>query len=1175
MKHLLLLTAVFFCGLQVIKAQQPGDLDPSFGNNGIVTANFGSPYNYNYKFMGRQVLLQSDEKIYVLVESDLQLAFIVKIFPDGSLDSNYGNNGFSDSVKMVESHAEIQPDGKIVLIGMNVYYNYNKYNDGIIARYNTQGKLDSSFDTDGKKAIDYIPSALAIRSDGKIIVVGGKLVCYNTDGSVDDTFNSDPLPLQWPTDLAIQNDGRMVVTGRINQGGINDDFAVVRYNDDGSLDSTFSSDGKQFTDFESSFDAATALALQKDGKILLAGYTGNALGFVRYNIDGSLDSSFGNNGKQKNLTSIVTSSIAIQSDGKIVVAGNGYGSQFIVERYNADGTPDNTFSGDGRQETDFGFPAASSTVAIQTDGKIIVAGNASGIASSYGPYFIIVRYAPNGNLDNSFDEDGKLTSQSHFKEGSTFYKSTTAQTDGKIIAAGYTWNGSNYDFIITRYNTDGTLDNTFNQDGNQIKDFGANDYANSVAMQIDGKIIIAGYSQINNNSSTFVLIRFNINGSIDSTFSEDGIQQNGFLITAIAIQNNGKILVSGASGGKHSDFAIIRYNSDGSLDSSFSGDGKLTTDFSFDDVNLDDVANSITIQNDGKIVAVGPSVYNLGKGYYEYYHSLARYNYDGSLDLTFSEDGKQTTLDISNDNANTVVIQSDKKILVGGSSGREGNLVFKRYNTDGNLDNTFGDNGTQVVDIKGSSKSLALQADGKILSSVVPTIEEQTLFTIVRLNTNGSLDNTFNGSGIQITDVTRVGGIVEDIVIVNNKLYAVGSGNNIGNVGVVARYFLDDETATPPTANLTNPAHDTTYIGPLDIKLAATATDADGSISKVELYNGETLLRTENSPPYSWLWKDVPVGEYTITAKAYDNDGLVTTSSPVHITVAANKAPTVNIITPADNQTFTEPANIHLEAIAKDPDGAINKVDFYNGEILLVTERKVPYTFNWKNVPTGDYIITARATDSYGEETISAVVHISVVSNIAPSVSIVNPANEESFTAPAAINIKAIAKDPDGKISKVEFYEGARLLRTERYAGYSWKWKDVPAGTYTITAKATDNLGAETISSPVTVIVESPETPLLARGRISETLDKANISAAISLKLSPNPAHNILNITTEGIERNRQTTMSLISSSGTILKTMRSNKSIQPLDVSALAKGVYTIRILSGDKVIYRKFVKL
>jgi uncharacterized delta-60 repeat protein len=372
--------------------------------------------------------------------------------------------------------------------------------------------------------------------------------------------------------------------------------------------------------------------------------------------------------------------LSIQSDGKILVSGS-TANDFAVVRYNADGSLDTTFSLDGVVTTDFGnqINDQSYGMAVQSDGKILVVGDSYSGSSTTD--FAIARYTVDGTLDTTFSGDGLVTTD-FGDTGETGY-GVTLQNDGKILVAGYLML-SRYFFATVRYNTDGSLDTTFSDDGLVITDVGSSyDYAQSVTMQSDGKILVAGCS-----NDKFALIRYNPDGSLDSSFSDDGKVTTDFSGgddgRSVIVQSDGKILVAGSSNG---DFAIVRYNADGSLDADFGSGGKLTTDFSggYDD------GRSVTLQSDGKILLAGSveisSQYDFG---------IARYNSDGTLDTTFSDDGKVNT-DIDGgtyDVATNVKVQSDGKIIVSGVSWKEGgsgtDFALVRYNADGTLDASFG-----------------------------------------------------------------------------------------------------------------------------------------------------------------------------------------------------------------------------------------------------------------------------------------------------------------------------------------------------------------------------------------------------------------------------------------------------------------------------------------------------
>jgi len=388
---------------------------------------------------------------------------------------------------------------------------------------------------------------------------------------------------------------------------------------DGDLDTSFDTDGKQTTAIGPRSSEANSVVVQNDGKIVVLGYSQNGsnndFAVVRYNTDGSLDTTFDSDGKQTTDISgnDVASSVVVQSDGKIVAAG--YATiatkrQFAVVRYNTDGSLDTTFSGDGKQTTALGSARDESfSIVLQSDGKIVAAGYSDN-GSNYD--FAVVRYNIDGSLDTTFDTDGKQTTS--IGSGNDVAYSVVLQSNGKIVAAGYARTGSNDGFAVVRYNTDGSLDTTFDSDGKQTTDLGSGAASYSVVVQSDDKIVVAGYYN-NVGNADFAVVRYNADGSLDTTFDSDGKQTTAIgsgadVGRSVALQSDGKIVIAGYSNnGVNDDFAVVRYNNDGSLDTSFDVDGKKTIAIG----SGNEVAYSVTVQSDGKIVAAGyatSAVYN-------------------------------------------------------------------------------------------------------------------------------------------------------------------------------------------------------------------------------------------------------------------------------------------------------------------------------------------------------------------------------------------------------------------------------------------------------------------------------------------------------------------------------------------------------------------------------------
>lgn len=708
MKKEILLCLLFFYSLQFCYSQA-GERDSSFGDRGIVSTDAGK--STKNASVPKKILLQLDGSMFeVFISGNSTLTFnqgytfITKRHRDGSADTTYGHKGFTSGVDLSATDAAMQPDGKIVIVGTNLFSLRST-----MARYNTDGSPDSSFSQDGK--LQGISAAsVTLQTDGKIVVAGGWTVArYNTDGSTDSTFGDNGLVLTgfYTNAVAIQKDGKLVVAGYTYGSSLS--MALARYNTDGSTDSSFAKSGKYTNAENPTSDEATSVTIESDGKIVAGGGSTEFtltdylfdISVWRFNTNGTPDSSFSGDGKQSTGFNYGYSSFAsavVQSDGKIVSV-----SATTIARFNTNGSLDKSFFKDGKQYSDL----ITHSVAIQSDGKIIFDGR----TTEGDITFNLVRLNTDGSADKTFGKNGVLEDQ--LRKGDTEFKSIAIQKDGKAVAAGRTWNGKDYDFVVARYNLDGSPDSSFSGDGIQTTDFGASsDYANSVVIQRDGKIVVAGYSGPNSDETNFAVARYNTDGSPDNTFSADGKLITDFgaqdMATSAVIQSDGKIVVAGNTGiYQHNDFAIARYNIDGTLDNTFSGDGKKTSDYRL----KNDKATSAAIQNDGKIVVAGFSGYGIKTDF-----AVFRYNNNGSLDKTFGDDGIQ--INGFGSVINSIAIQPDGKIVAAGDVTQRPfyNPVFGivRFNENGSLDSTFSDDGKQTT-ATGGAASIAVEANGKII----------------------------------------------------------------------------------------------------------------------------------------------------------------------------------------------------------------------------------------------------------------------------------------------------------------------------------------------------------------------------------------------------------------------------------------------------------------------------
>lgn len=402
---------------------------------------------------------------------------------------------------------------------------------------------------------------------------------------------------------------------------------------------------------------------------------------------GSLDTSFGGTGKVTTAVGTVNDhgeAIAIQTDGKTIVAGESRQgssppkSYFTVVRYNVDGTLDTSFDGDGIATTlvENGRTVIDPVgVVIQpSDNKIVVAGTS---VNSTKTNYAVVRFNTDGSLDTTFGTGGVVVTQ--VGTAFDFARALTIQGDGKIVVAGDYQNGSKHDFGIVRYNADGSLDSSFGTGGKALTPVGTvDDVVYTVGTDSQNRIVAGGYSSSGVNYD-FSLIRLTSGGALDSSFGTGGkvvtpVGTGTDIARSLAIQTDDKIVLVGdiQTSGTPFDYAAVRYNTDGTLDTSFGGTGKVTFPFG----TSDNFVYGTAIQADGKIVLVGGSKDTNSN----YTASLARLNSDGSLDSSFGTGGKVvTSYNSSQSYYLGVKIRPDGRIATAGFSGNIGVFIAARY----------------------------------------------------------------------------------------------------------------------------------------------------------------------------------------------------------------------------------------------------------------------------------------------------------------------------------------------------------------------------------------------------------------------------------------------------------------------------------------------------------------
>lgn len=405
-----------------------------------------------------------------------------------------------------------------------------------------------------------------------------------------------------------------------------------------------------------------------------------------------------------------------------------------INAFSQAGTLDPSFNFIGYKYTAFTGQDQAYDLAIQADGKIVTVGRS---LNTYNLNDIAIsRFLPTGALDNTFGSAGKVIITSTRVD--QYVESVAIQPDGKIVATGRykslsTIQGSNiYYFMTIRLNTNGTLDNTFNGTGKILTTFNlANCFAHSIALQSDGKIV-AGGQNYNGAYYDFALVRYNSNGTLDNTFGVSGkktfsVSVKDDYCNEIAIQPNGRIVAAGITektAGGYRAIAVIRFLSNGSPDNSFGSSGIVITDPGADH---DAGGLSVALQADNKIVVSG---HDMNGNDLQGYFAVARYNSDGSADATFNGGSVVLTPVQYYDRGESVAIQNDGRIVVAGMvenyNGFEFNSCVLRYLPNGSLDNSFGSAGTGIVikNFGGADLSaqdwlngVALQNDGRIVTA--------------------------------------------------------------------------------------------------------------------------------------------------------------------------------------------------------------------------------------------------------------------------------------------------------------------------------------------------------------------------------------------------------------------------------------------------------------------------
>ena len=686
----------------IYRYHESGSRDLSFGNGGRAVLDFGGFELLN------AIILQSDDKIVAVGFTDSQGDgdfAVARFTADGQLDTTFGGGDGKAVVDFgggeLAFDVAVREDDKFAVAGTTVPLSGGQH-DIAVARFTANGSLDTSFSGDGKVITDlggteYTRGVTWLAGTHQVVVTGynnsgsdAYMVRYNSNGSLDSGFDGDGVvDMDWgfiDHSFAVleQPDGQFVVAGYGWQSG-QGNFIVARYAVNGVPDMSFGDGtGKQVISVGTavaSSDRAFDVVLQSDHKIVVGGVSDpngdEDFALVRLNSDGSIDTTYHLDGRRTVDfgESAKGMAVALQPDGQIVAVGSGKGftlpeigvsstphSYPLVSRYSPSGHLDSSFDSDGLVIDDTGTYITIEDVHVRANGKILAVGHQYSI-----PFFItLIQYNADGTLDTDFGANGHVNEAFALEEAA--YDSFL-MANGQLVATGYVKDEfSSPDLAVFRFNEDGSPDMAFGTDGVARVDLGGWEYGRSVAVQPDGKIVIAGYTDANFEFD-MALLRFNSNGSLDTSFDGDGIVYGDFVgdqdyAFGVAILDNGKIIVGGYS---DLDFAVVRYNSNGSLDTTFGTNGRTTTH-----IAGSDYVNDMLVQNDGRIVLIGSTVPANGNRDF----AIARYNPNGTLDTTFSGDGINTTDLGGQDNAQQVVQQPDGKLVAVGYTDIWGNNDF-------------------------------------------------------------------------------------------------------------------------------------------------------------------------------------------------------------------------------------------------------------------------------------------------------------------------------------------------------------------------------------------------------------------------------------------------------------------------------------------------------------------
>jgi len=594
-----------------------------------------------------------------------------------------------------------QADGKIIAVGAAADSGSRFSPDLAVARFHADGSLDTSFGDLGKVTVDF-------------------------DGAY---FSQETAYA-----VTLDADGKIVIAGRARVTAVDSpatDFFVARLTVGGTLDPTFGGTGFVLTDFGSTDEEARGVAVQSDGHIVVAGRSGGDVALARFTATGALDTTFDTDGKVTlNLGGAAdrASGVVIQPDGKIVIGGTN-GADFVAARFTPAGALDTTFSGDGIATFDLGRSGEYAIgVGLDSTGRIVLAGQTG---FDIGAVWFTSAGAPDGSAVIDIGND--------FAD----VRGMSVLADDRVVASGYTNQG---EIFVARWTSASAADGSFGTGGVALAPLTGYQTSYGVLSLPDGSVITGGTFYAATRDA--LLVKFTPSGTLDTTFSGDGVVETGFFrdspaqALAALLQPDGKYIIGGVDGlsSAQKGLALARFNVDGTPDLTFGGDGTVT----YSD-GAGDFLTALAMQGT-KIIAAGYTLF----GPEGSNMLVVRFNADGSLDTTFGNGGSLTIHLGGHESANSLVVAADNSIFVGGGATNyartTGGATLIKLTPDGALDASFDGDGRVVLNqfTGGTVQRLGLLGDGRIAAAIVGSGA-----ALLRFTTTGALDPTFDGDGIR------------------------------------------------------------------------------------------------------------------------------------------------------------------------------------------------------------------------------------------------------------------------------------------------------------------------------------------------------------------------------------------------------------------------------------------